>query len=1142
MKGRPFSFLCRWLLLSTFLITGIESIAQNLKCKFIPAGKEVLLDSVAIEPGSITPLSGLKYDEITQLVTLMSSSDSVEICYRVLSDEVTKTFQDRDIFIYDSSIARDIFNQSVPVEKEELFEFGSIEKYGAITRGVSFGNRQSVFVNSSLNLQMNGQIADNLYVSAVITDQNIPYQPEGNTQQIRDFDNVFIKLYNDKTAVTAGDIVLNNSVEEDYFLRYYKNVQGLQFSHASEKKKWKYSTTISGAVAKGKFASILIPSIEGLTGPYKVRGPNGERFIIVLANSEKVFLDGRLMNRGFDQDYVIDYNLGEVTFNNHIIITQFSRIRVDFEYAEQFYSRSAVAVSQEIENDRVKLYSGYYREKDNPNTNFGFALNEDDFDQLQSLGDRTDQAFISGFDSIRFDEGRILYEEVDTLDIDGNPQSVFKYSIDPTQQLFPVTFSDVGEGNGDYILQQTSSNGRIYEWISPENGVRQGRYQPGAFIPMPNSRQLVNVGAEVRVNEYETVFSETAFSGTDKNLYSTIDDNDNNGIGYYGGIRSAGRSSFIDGYRFYSGLSVEYDTDDFTSIDRYRTIEFDRNWDIRSDTIVGVQDLIVRADASLEKDANNQLGYAIDHRNREGVFNGLKHSLNYNQTFNALQLVSSHSYLENSQSSSLNAFWKRSLSDLSFRKYKIIPGYVFELDENELTLADSVINTQMNFRSHEFYLTSGDSTKSTFRISYLLRQDRLPIDGRMEDFLFSRNLKMNYSVNGEKSNLSIDLNYRSTESYQAFTVPGDDIISGRVNWWGRYLKNNLTQNFSFSTGNSRELRREFVYLPVVTGEGTHTWRDLNDDGVQDLNEFFEAINPDERNYVKIFTPTDDYITAFQTFYTHSLDVRLPVSWRKQEAIKVFLSRLSANINLNINYRTISDSYNNRLNPFSLDPNDPNVLSARDQKRYTFFYNRNGRGVAGDITLLKTNNKQLLTQGFELKEQESVLSNVKVSLNKEYTLRISSTFGELSNRSDFLDSRNFRILKNGMEPQLIWQPTNSVRVIGSYQRENNRNELLETSQESSLIQRYKSEFTWSQAGKGSLRASLAWVNIDFEGDPGTYLGYLLLEALQPGINQTWQLNWQHKLSKGMQLSLLYNGRKSDNTRTIHTGNVQVTAFF
>ena len=207
-----------------------------------------------------------------------------------------------------------------------------------------------------------------------------------------------------------------------------------------------------------------------------------------------------------------------------------------------------------------------------------------------------------------------------------------------------------------------------------------------------------------------------------------------------------------------------------------------------------------------------------------------------------------------------------------------------------------------------------------------------------------------------------------------------------------------------------------------------------------------------------------------------------------------------------------------------------------------FYNRNGRGFAGDFTYQTSDNKQLLVQGFETREKNEWVSNAKVDLSAEYTFRVTTTLGTLLNQSDFLDSRNFEIVTNAYRPQLIWQPSNVFRLIGSFERKARNNEFTESSSESVLTKTYSSEITWNQAGSGSLRGMFSVVNIDFSGDPASYLGYLLLDALQPGTNQTWQINWQQKLSKGMQISLLYNGRKSEDSSAIHTGNVQVTAFF
>jgi hypothetical protein len=1143
MKAPPFSFPCRWLIISVCAFLSHLSYGQNLKCKSISTNQLVHLDSIVVEPGSITVDAPFSWNDSTQIINVESEQKVIEVCYRVLSPILSQPYQNRDLADYDDSREdRIISNIGVSsVEKEELFQFGGVQKYGAISRGVSFGNRQSLFVNSSLNLQMEGKLDENLNISAVITDQNVPYQPEGNTQQIRDFDNVVIKLYNDSFDVTAGDIVLQQPSDAGYFLKYYKNVQGLQASFRGSSEKWKYESRVSGALSKGKFNSAIITPVDGLSGPYKLRGPNGERFIIVLANSEKVFIDGKLMERGFDRDYVIDYNLGEITFNNHIIITQFTIIRVDYEYAEQFYSRSNLSAYQSVANDKVRLFTNYYRERDNPNTSLGFNLSDNDLAQLRGIGDNLDQAFITGFDSVRFSENRILYIRKDTVDTDGITQTIFEYSTDSNNELFSPTFSDVGFGNGDYVLSQTTANGRVYEWISPEGGLSQGNYQPGAFIPLPNSRQMITVGGEVKLSRYELLNSEVAFSKTDQNLYSNLDDDNNNSRGYFASVQTTGRPSFVNNYQWVGNISMEYDEADFTFIDRYRPILCDRDWNYNPDRRENSGDLILFFKAGIEKDESNKLITSLNRRKRAEVIDGWQQSLDYNQQVANFQLTSSHFSLSNDQLDR-STDWIRSRSDLSYRKWKIAPGYIFDLDQNEIQQGDSIVSSLMHFQSHEVYLESSDSAKSSYRIGYQLRNDRLPVEGQMEDYLFSKNLKTSYRYGGDKGSVTADLNYRQVEDKLGLNEGQDEVINGRINWIQSFLSQNLRSNFSYSTGNSRELRREFIYLPVATGEGTHTWRDSNGDGVQDLNEFFEAINPDERNFVKIFTPTDDYITSFQTFYLHTIDARFPTNWRNQGGVKQFASKLSTNINFNINYKTTSNAYNDRLNPFIIQLSDDELISAQNGKRYTVFYNRNGRGFAGDFTYQTSDNKQLLVQGFETREKNEWVSNAKVDLSAEYTFRVTTTLGTLLNQSDFLDSRNFEIVTNAYKPQLIWQPSNVFRLIGSYERKIRQNEFTESSSESALTNTYSSELTWNQAGKGSLRTTFSIVKNDFSGDPASYLGYLLLDALQPGTNQTWQVNWQQRVSRGMQISLLYNGRKSEDTSAIHTGNVQVTAFF
>jgi hypothetical protein len=573
VRGLPF------LLLFLFIVQANSLFSQNLRCRTIPSNQVVVLDTTLIEPNSIRISSGDPFSLEGGSIRINSKKDSVEVCYRVLSPMLTNPFQGRPMSQYDPVSQPEVKPPKPPgLRKEELFQFEGVNKFGTISRGISFGNRQNLFVNSSLNLQIDGKVNDDLWISAVITDQNVPFQPEGNTQQLRDFDNVFISLYNDRFNATAGDIVLTNPTENNYFLKYYKNIRGLSLTHNGSSGSWDHLTSITASASKGKFASTIVEPIEGLSGPYRLRGPNGERFIIILANSEKVYLDGRLLKRGFDQDYIIDYNLGEITFNNHIVITQFSVINVDYEYAEQLYARTNLAFSEQLRSKNVKIGINYYREKDNPDQNTGFNLSDNDLDQLQQIGDDASLAFISNIDTVQFDPNRILYIKKDTIDLDGNVVTIFTYSPSDATELFQPSFTEVGQGNGDYILRSGSANGRIYDWVSPINGERQGNYQSGSVIPLPNQRQMVTTAVEVAISPYEKVRSEIAFSNQDLNLYSSLNDDDNHGVGYFGSLDSEGRPSFLNGYKWNNSLKVELNSPNFSFIDRYRPILFERNW------------------------------------------------------------------------------------------------------------------------------------------------------------------------------------------------------------------------------------------------------------------------------------------------------------------------------------------------------------------------------------------------------------------------------------------------------------------------------------------------------------------------------------------------------------------------------------
>jgi hypothetical protein len=53
---------------------------------------------------------------------------------------------------------------------------------------------------------------------------------------------------------------------------------------------------------------------------------------------------------------------------------------------------------------------------------------------------------------------------------------------------------------------------------------------------------------------------------------------------------------------------------------------------------------------------------------------------------------------------------------------------------------------------------------------------------------------------------------------------------------------------------------------------------------------------------------------------------------------------------------------------------------------------------------------------------------------------------------------------------------------------------------------------------------------------------MMEGLKPGVNHIWSVGYQRLVSKNLQLSIQYSGRKSEQLRTIHTGGMELRALF
>jgi hypothetical protein len=259
-----------------------------------------------------------------------------------------------------------------------------------------------------MDLTISGDISDDLKLQARMTDQQMPFEPEGNTQRLQDFDRVNVQLIHKNWGLEAGDLNIQSS-EQLSFLKYNRQVQGLGVSSSKLSfDSTDANTQIVSSFARSKTGMRNIEPLEGVLGPYRVEGPENEPFIFIIAGSEKVFLDGKQLQRGLENDYVIDYNAAEITFNTSIYISKYSVIQIEFEYSDRQYNRNVTTLRHEQSIGNLDLNIGYFQQLDKPDGQIE-DLSQSDLDALSSLDGNSKYAEIPSIDSLGFASDKIRY-------------------------------------------------------------------------------------------------------------------------------------------------------------------------------------------------------------------------------------------------------------------------------------------------------------------------------------------------------------------------------------------------------------------------------------------------------------------------------------------------------------------------------------------------------------------------------------------------------------------------------------------------------------------------------------------------------------------------------------------------------------
>lgn len=1043
-------------------------------------------------------------------------------------------------------------------EDEDIIQFKGLDYNGSFSRGLSFGNAQNLVLNSSFNLQLAGEIGDDIEILAAITDNNIPLQPEGNTQQLQEFDRIFIQLKKEENTLIAGDYELQRP--NSYFMNYFKKLQGATLSNTLELfDDGILKSRASVAIARGKFARNILNTQEGNQGPYRLQGNQGERFIIALAGTEKVYFDGELLTRGLEEDYIIDYNRADITFTNKRLITKDSRIIVEFEYSDQQYLRSMYAFDTELKYKKWRLHLNGFSEQDSRNS--GGLQDLDSLQQvlLANIGDDIENALAPSIQEVEeFNEFRIQYEMIDTFVLINNESRVFeiiKFSTSPNLAKYTATFTNVGLGQGNYELDlNNAENGRVYYWVAPNpDGSPNGTYEPVIRLVAPAQKQLFSAGADYKISKNASIQTEVALSRNDVNRFSSVGDDDDYGLAAYAGYLQ--EIPLKKDWKIQTNLNYEFTQDRFQALNPYRKSEFTRDWNLannRNENLNNTREneQIARAEISIAKNKWGSVAYQFSNFLRGNIYTGFRHHTKALFNRNGFQLKGQVNWL-NVDSDLENSRFIRPNIDLSktFKKLGNIKIGAFGEQEKNQRFApqtDTLNANSFYFNAYKVYLETPKDKKINFGVNFRKRDDFAPIQKVFAQSTTADEFNLHGSWTASKaSRLSWNFTYRSLQilDENLTNIDPQNSSLGRLDYQLNLWKGAVRSTTNYEIGSGQEARIAYNYLPVNAGDGVYFWDenlDFNGDGVPQINEIREEAYEGEGNIIRVTIYTDEFIRTNNVTFNESLQTNLRRIFKQQKGFKHFLGKFSTQSTLRVVRRIREADGISPYNPFQLNIPDTALVAINSSIRNILFFNRGHQKYDIQLGQTASRNKIVLTSGFQERQVSEQFFRTRWNISRKVSTQFEIKQGKNSNNSQFFNNQDYKIDFVSIEPQLTVQPSNQFRTILKYEFKNSQNDSPLA--EKATKHDFSLETTYNRTTATSIRSSLSFVNVSYNGEPNTPLEFTILETLKKGRNYLWNISLDRRLSKNILMSISYNGRKTGSANTVHIGSAQVRATF
>ena len=385
------------------------------------------------------------------------------------------------------------FPKEIDTRTSPSSELSNIKTRGSVSRQLEVGSSGQSLLSGGLDISIDGEISPGIRIKGIISDNDAPFQDYSSTQSVQDVDKILIRIYSDQFDAQIGDVYVNNNW--NHWSLFNRKLIGVQGSYKNER----YKASAFLGSAKGKFRRQDIIPRDGDQGPYRLEGEDGENAITIVPQSEKVYVDGVALDK---TQYTMYYTDAELFFTTEYMVSSSSRIVVEFNYVNEFYSRASLGAMTDWRlGKNIKMGASFIREKDDENNPVDIHLSNMDPDSLASI------TALDGY----FIISTSLKDTAGDYSLNGD---IWEYQ---GQDMGTHTVYFYRENqNGGYVRRYTT-DGKMYFLYAPDDPLAQ--YFPRRKVTLPSTHSIASMNLEIGQQNKAYAFLEGAYSILNQNNY-----------------------------------------------------------------------------------------------------------------------------------------------------------------------------------------------------------------------------------------------------------------------------------------------------------------------------------------------------------------------------------------------------------------------------------------------------------------------------------------------------------------------------------------------------------------------------------------------------------------------------------------------